>query len=220
MDWLRWTSYCRGNGSGLNNSWPNYTTHDFHDYANASTTYLIPALQAKTGLMLDLPTHTMWEYACRAGTTTATYTGNAQANEYGKIGRFKNYNQEAFSTTYPPRDADLSVGSNIVGSYLPNAYGLYDMMGNVAEWCLDRYLAPANLASITWGQDPVGPTSADQTANGVDTKKRIVAGGSYMWNAGSIYGDTGAKSMTQTDHTVCNGVRLCLWLTNHEDGTL
>jgi len=77
-----------------------------------------------------LPTEAQWEYACRAGATTATAFGNTisnlQANFQGKP-----YNTNEGGTALK-RDAE-------VGSYPPNAWGVCDMHGNVVEWCLDWY---------------------------------------------------------------------------------
>jgi formylglycine-generating enzyme required for sulfatase activity len=78
-----------------------------------------------------LPTEAEWEYACRAGTTTPFYTGNnisaAQANFNGDLP----YNNNAQSTN---RQRPVPVGS-----FSPNSFGLYDMHGNVGEWCWDWY---------------------------------------------------------------------------------
>jgi formylglycine-generating enzyme required for sulfatase activity len=72
------------------------------------------------GYEYRLPTEAEWEYACRAGTTTSWNVGNSlscsSANFYGCVGQ-----------------------TSDVGSYAPNAWGLYDMHGNVWEWCLDSY---------------------------------------------------------------------------------
>jgi len=77
-----------------------------------------------------LPTEAQWEYACRAGTTTATSFGDKlsskQANFKGK--------------PYNGAEPGPSLGRAAkVGSYLPNAWGLHDMHGNIYEWCRDWY---------------------------------------------------------------------------------
>ncbi|MCY3018652.1 MAG: SUMF1/EgtB/PvdO family nonheme iron enzyme, partial [Planctomycetota bacterium] len=72
---------------------------------------------------MRLPTEAEWEYACRAGTKTVYYSGNAQ----GDLGRVAWYGATSEHRSHP------------VGEKAPNAFGLYDMHGNVAEWCQDRY---------------------------------------------------------------------------------
>ena len=78
-----------------------------------------------------LPTEAEWEYACRAGTTTAFYTGNnlttSQANYHGNYPYNNNPKGDVLNKTMP------------VGSYAANPWGFFDMHGNVSEWCSDRY---------------------------------------------------------------------------------
>src|SRR5699024_355979 len=74
-------------------------------------------LTAKTGNFYRLPTEAEWEYACRAGSSTAYYYGNSPEN-LGKYAWYKNNNENTYHK---------------VGKKKPNQWGLYDMMGNVAE---------------------------------------------------------------------------------------
>ena len=78
-----------------------------------------------------LPTETEWEYACRAGTTTKYYWGNNDFSAWDKEGIFRDYAQSYLNgSIHTPRP---------VASLKPNAFGLYDMSGNVSEWCWDWY---------------------------------------------------------------------------------
>jgi len=99
------------------------------------------------GWVYTLPTEAQWEYACRAGTTTATAFGDSLSSK-----------QANFNGDYPYGGA--SKGPNLgrttdVGSYPANAWGFHDMHGNVWEWCSDWYGDyPDGSAS-----DPVGPSA-------------------------------------------------------------
>jgi formylglycine-generating enzyme required for sulfatase activity len=127
-------------------------------------------LRAKTGLStFDLPTEAQWERACRAGTTNALNSGMDLTDIYqcpnmDVVGRYW-YNGGSGNSA----NGDDSLGSAKVGSYLPNAWGLYDMHGNVWEWCLDWYeSAPAGAL------DPPGPASGSY---------RVLRGGSWFYYA-------------------------------------
>jgi eukaryotic-like serine/threonine-protein kinase len=83
-------------------------------------------LTQKTGKTYRLPSEAEWEYACRAGTTTPFYFGETITTN------LVNYNGE-FDTP----EGKYSEGTTPVGNFPPNAFGLYDMHGNVYEWCQD-----------------------------------------------------------------------------------
>jgi formylglycine-generating enzyme required for sulfatase activity len=111
-----------------------------------------------------LPTEAEWEYACRAGTTTPFSTGNnittSQANYDGNYPYNNNAKGEDRQKTTP------------VGSFTPNGWGLYDMHGNVWEWCWDCYGTYSGTAQT----DPVGEA---------DVVDRVLRGGS--WFSGASY---------------------------------
>ncbi len=97
----------------------------------------------------SLPTEAQWEYACRAGTTTPFNTGSCLTNLQANYNWAYPYSTCTNSvTTYPGK-------TQPVGTYAPNAYGLYDMHGNVWEWCSDWYGTYPTAAQT----NPTGPSS-------------------------------------------------------------
>ena len=153
----------RGTGSTAGAGWPSY------GHAVDSGSFL-GKLRAKTGQTFDLPTEAQWEYACRAGTTTALNTGKNltstdKDSAMAEAGRY-NYNQNDGKGGY-------SSNHTKVGSYLPNAWGLYDMHGNVWEWCLDWLKSDLGSSAVT---DPKGTNSGSG---------RVLRGGS--WHSNALY---------------------------------
>jgi len=106
-----------------------------------------------TGYVYRLPTEAEWEYACRAGTTTRFNYGDDL--DYSRLKDYAWYYANSENTTYP------------VGQKLPNAWGLYDMHGNVWEWCFDKYASTLPGGSVI---DPKGPKSG---------LLRVLRGGSW-----------------------------------------
>jgi formylglycine-generating enzyme required for sulfatase activity len=110
------------------------------------------------GYQYRLPTEAEWEYCCRAGTTTEYNTGTSldclQANCNHCVG--------------------VAGETSVVGSYLPNAWGLYDMHGNVWEWCLD-----------SWDSTPNYPATAVTDPYVTTGQYRAWRGGSWLSTPGS-----------------------------------
>ena len=133
----------RGSSSGVR--WPASSAVDASSF--------LGRLRARTGLDFDLPTEAQWEYACRAGMTTRYYWGNSMDGSYAW------YYNNSGSKTHP------------VGTKLPNAWGLYDMSGNVCEWCRDWF-----EKLLDYGTDPVGLVSGSS---------RVSRGG--CWGSNFVY---------------------------------
>ena len=104
---------------------------------------VIGKLNAKSGLVFDLPTEAQWEFACRAGTEANRYCTDILTTARTR------YNGGMDGLDYWPYDVAGDKATARVGSYAPNAYGLYDRYGNVNELCLDHYKALTDGQTVT-----------------------------------------------------------------------
>jgi len=136
-----------------------------------------------------LPTEAEWEYACRAGTTTAYFWGNAlNGNKANCDGNYP------CGTTVkgPYRKTTVQVGS-----YPANAWGFCDMHGNVEEWCND-WFGQYPTGSVT---DPMGPIAR--------TGLRVLRGGSWYRHAEECRSANRRLGSPGSSAQFCNGFRLC-----------
>lgn len=152
-------------GALRSGTWPGDPNHE-------TVSDAILKARNRTGIAFDLPTEAQWEFACRGGSGECLYTGEAwnEAN-LGKIAWF------AGNTTH----------LQDVGQKLQNAYGLYDMLGNVQELCLDYY-----ADTYVKGEDgePVLDPEGSATGNTYVEWPRSVRGGAYNSAAGSCASHT------------------------------
>ena len=129
-------------------------------------------LSAKTGHVYRLPTEAEWEYAARAGTTTARYGGDnpAELCRYSNVGDLDYSEQDPGDSGVNRACRDGYAFTSPVGSFPPNQFGLYDMLGNVMAWNED-----------CWNTNYSGaPTDGTAWQSG-DCGRRVVRGG--FWNA-------------------------------------
>ena len=123
------TPYFKFRGFGTGSTWGGFYTHDIAD----TSSYLYRMRNALSLPSLDLPTDAEWEFACRAGTAGNRYDGSSDWPDdiaWTKNNSYCYASGTWVGTWYKP---------NEVGLLKPNAFGLYDMIGNVKEMCLDLY---------------------------------------------------------------------------------
>jgi formylglycine-generating enzyme required for sulfatase activity len=124
------------------------------------------------GFRYRLPTEAEWEYACRAG-TTGDYAGDLDAMAWysANSGDTRLSGKWYYDKLKPNNNR-----THPVGTKLPNAFGLFDMHGNVWEWCQDWYHDSYNVA----------PTDGSAWLSGGEQKYRVLRGGSWDYNAESV----------------------------------
>ena len=177
--------FFRGTPDTNNYNWPE------HGHA-VSPSSSLGLLRARTGIALDFPTEAQWEYACRAGTSGALNDGTVNYSaEPGKALGWSSDNNAPTVMT--------------VGLLKPNAWGLYDMHGNVWEWCLDQWGTPASTPQI----DPKGAED--------NMSKRVLKGGTYRTSL--VRGRSAARRGEPTSSRYDSGfngffgIRLCCPIT-------
>jgi formylglycine-generating enzyme required for sulfatase activity len=146
-------------------SWPNAANqpvervswHDAMAFCAALTAQESASGRLPSGYQYRLPTEAEWEYCCRAGTLTEYHYGNTLL-----------CGQASFFYSYHSAGICLSNSTVVVGSYAPNPWGLFDMHGNVSEWCLDAWDGSTNY-----------PTAAVVDPPGASGLDRVVRGGSW-----------------------------------------
>ena len=154
---------------GMNWRNPGFPQADDHPVVcvswNDATAYCAWRSRAE-GRRFRLPTEAEWEYACRAGTTTIWWWGD-EPDAGGRVANVADAAHWSSGTGY--RNMPMDDGFEFtapVGRYRPNGLGLYDMIGNVVEWCADRY-GPYTAEPA---RDPAGPSTGAH---------RVLRGGSW-----------------------------------------
>jgi formylglycine-generating enzyme required for sulfatase activity/predicted Ser/Thr protein kinase len=138
-------------------------------------------LAERTNKAYSLPSEAQWEYACRANTKTPFYFGQKISADLA------NYDASSYYDTYGVRGKERKTTTN-VGTFLPNSFGLYDLYGNVWEWCLD-----------TWHQNYNGaPKDGSAWVEKTNNNYRMVRGSSWKDYAASCRSAHRNKSAPET----------------------
>ncbi len=172
-----------------NATWPSSTAWSRSNFYSRGP---LARLYDISGIPFDLPTEAQWEYACRAGVDTAYNSGKA-CTTTGETSACPNMDEVGWysantSTTQP------------VGLKRANLWGLYDMHGNVWEWCLDWYDTISETASSAPVSEPLG------AASGTDDK-RVRRGGGY--SSGAKYCRSASRgNAVNTGNYLNHGFRL------------
>ncbi len=139
----------------------------------------------------DLPSEAEWEYACRAGHGSGCWgdgsaiTAAEQCTNLNRLARYL-YNGGSYDNTAAYAAVGPTNGTAIVGTYAPNSWGIYDMHGNVFEWCLDFY--QANIGGNDTEGNPyngrVNAKDGTTCLDGTTASKRVIRGGDW-WCEGT-----------------------------------
>jgi formylglycine-generating enzyme required for sulfatase activity len=153
----------------------NVNWYDADSYCQQLTQREQAAGRLPDGYVYRLPTEAEWEYACRAETTTAFHYGDELRSGMANFRGTVEYSVSAGGTVSNPSGVALEK-TTTVGSYVPNAWGLYDMHGNVWEWCSD-WIAPYPATPVT------DPANTDPY---FEVPAKVLRGGSWKGQGGAM----------------------------------
>ncbi|HUT11297.1 MAG TPA: formylglycine-generating enzyme family protein [Thermoguttaceae bacterium] len=164
---------------------PAFNQEDNHPVVNVSWNDAVAYcewISDKEGQTYRLPTEAEWEYACRAGTTTRYYHGDDEEGltEFENVADAAAKEKKGFE--WALTSSDGYVFTSPVGSFRPNGFGLYDMHGNVREWCQDG-ADDNDYYESSPTHDPMGPASGEY---------RVCRGGN--WSCAPMYCRSAARN--------------------------
>lgn len=151
-------------GSNLGRGWPNRSDYQAAHAVDANSYIWSFRKLVDDAVLFDLPTEAQWLFACRAGTYApfnCGYVGPDAKYQAGLVARYVDGVNNTYSGNLSnTSDIGTEMGTTVVGSLRPNAFGLYDMIGNVWEYVLDRYSSSYTAGEANYETvDPVGPST-------------------------------------------------------------
>jgi formylglycine-generating enzyme required for sulfatase activity len=164
--WNNGTFFDAGHGGGPDHPMENVRWYQAVEYCKRLSA--LPE-EKRAGRRYRLPTEAEWEYACRGGTTTVFSFGHSLSSRQANI-----------NGTAPYGGAEKGPylrKTTKVGSYKPNAFGLYDMHGNVCQWCADWYDRDYYRSSPK--EDPPGPAKG-VLSTGYNDFYKVIRGGCWL----------------------------------------
>ena len=175
----------------IRNSANSTTANTAYDWpADPNPNSFLGKLKTKTGILFDLPSEAQWEFAARAGNGDTKWgDGSGISNQspdanLDMLGRYQcNGGQRYNGSSYVSygQSCGATNATATVGSYAPNDWGLYDMHGNVYEWCLDWN---ADDITANGGKVNIDPSTPAKTLSGASGENRVKRGGAWNGTAG------------------------------------
>lgn len=196
--------------NGNRKYWPEYGHDIVQTNAPGVDVNALWRIREITGQKFDLPTDAQWEFAARAGVGGVLPDGEGSADIENRTSRYSRCEATAPVNGVVAGTSPSVGGTAVVGSYEPNAWGIYDMTGNVDEMCLDNYARYGDESDFNEDLyvDPAGLLTSDSGDKGA---LRVVRGGS--WKIAARYAIIPRRYyFNPSNKSNIIGFRLCLTL--------